>query len=106
MLDRADETRLRIKHLFCYLDVCSCFKASGSNCFPTFSLEIHRQKHFLTVIHARSTQQLPKFRQKVTPPPPPPSERPLSSYCEEEEEKIKELLNFPHAENILNELAV
>ena len=49
MLDRADETRLRIKHLFSYLDVCSCFKASGPNCFLTFSLEIHRQKHFLTV---------------------------------------------------------
>ena len=56
------------------------------------------------MIHARSTQQLPKFQQKVTPPP--PSECPLSSYCEEEEEKIKELLNFPHAQNILNELAV
>lgn len=57
------------------------------------------------MIHARSTQQLPKFRQKVTPPPPPPSESPLSSYCEEEE-KIRELLNFPHAQNILNELVV
>ena len=55
------------------------------------------------MIHARSPQQLPKFRQKVTPPT--PSESPLSSYCEEEE-KIKELLNFPHAQNILNELAV
>ena len=59
------------------------------------------------MIHARSTQQLPKFRQKVTPPPPAqtPSESPLSSYCEEEE-KIKELLNFPNAQNILNELVV
>ena len=59
------------------------------------------------MIHARSTQQLPKFRQKVTPPPPQtPSESPLSSYREEEEEKIKELLNFPNAQNILNELVV
>ena len=53
MLDRADETRLRSKHLFSYLDVfffliCSCFKASGPNCFLTFSLEIYHQKHFLT----------------------------------------------------------
>ena len=52
MLDRADETRLRSKHLFSYLDVfflnCSCFKASGPNCFLTFSREIHHQKHFLT----------------------------------------------------------
>ena len=56
------------------------------------------------MIHARSTQQLPKFRQKVTPPQT-PSESPLSSYCEEEE-KIKELLNFPNAQNILNELVV
>ena len=60
------------------------------------------------MIHARSRQQLPKFRQNVNTPPPPPtaSESPLSSYCEEEEVKIKELLNFPHAQNILNELAV
>lgn len=42
---------------------------------------------------------------KKLPPPPPPSESPLSSYCEEEE-KIRELLNFPHAQNILNELVV
>ena len=57
------------------------------------------------MIHARSTQQLPKFRQKVTPPPQTPSESPLSSYCDEEE-KIKELLNFPNAQIILNELVV
>ena len=28
--------------------ICSCFKASGPNCFLKFFLEIRRQKHFLT----------------------------------------------------------